>query len=419
VSAASFETIPNPDTNGYRGSGYFAYHPEYVASYMGRSDAALSLRLPVSYDMPKIEHWPSFMLDILPSGAARRNVLNDLGFTQDGPNADWPALLNGAGNPIGNIRVTDAAIEVPAIQHSGFDKQDILARNEEFMEYARASGAPVSGSTGAQGDAPKFLLVEDHEGRWHADRAISDDQVARHWIVKFPRGKKVSDSQVLKNEEAYYVVADKLGLIVGNPLVYENDALFIPRFDRSVLSNEITRYGVESLCSATGISEFGAHPSQNSLVETIARYSSQPQEDVEEFILRDIANLAMGNTDNHSRNSAFLKIGHEVRLAPLFDFAPMYLDEQGIARACRWDSYDRGGDIDWISIVKSLDLTEVNNEELLNRVVQYSKKIKILPAIMESSGVDESIIKYLEPRIENIHSKLGQANLSRPGYQGK
>jgi len=193
--------------------------------------------------------------------------------------------------------------------------------------------------------------------------------------------------------------------------------LFIPRFDREVASNAIVRHGVESLCSATGIAEFGAHPSQNALVETIAHYSSQPQKDVEEFILRDIVNVAMGNTDNHSRNTAFLKTGGEVRLAPLFDFAPMYLDEQGIARACRWDNYDRGGDIDWVSIIKSFDLPGINNEETLNRVRQFSDKIKILPAIMESSGVDESIVKHLEHRIENIHSKLTQANFSGLGHQ--
>jgi serine/threonine-protein kinase HipA len=224
---------------------------------------------------------------------------------------------------------------------------------------------------------------------------------------------------VLKIEEAYYVVADKLGLIVGSPLAYEKDALFIPRFDRTALSGVISRYGVESLCSAAGIAEFGAHPSQNSLVETVALYSSRPQEDVEEFILRDIANVAMGNTDNHARNTAFLKKGGEVRLAPLFDFAPMYLDEQGIARACRWDDNDRAGSTDWVSIVKSLELPGVNNEMTLNRIGQFSEKVKILPEIMASSSVDESIIKYLEPRIENIHSNLVQARLDRQGYHGR
>ena len=410
VTAASFEAFPESDTMGYRGGGHFAYYPEYVAHYLGRPDAALSLCFPVSYDMPKMDHWPAFMLDILPSGAARRNVLNDLGASMDGPAADWPTLLHGAGNPIGNIRVKEAAVDVPAEQHQGFERQDIIARNENFIEYARAKGAPVSGSSGAQGDAPKFLLVEDLEGRWHADRAIPDDRVSRHWIVKFPRGKKASDRQVLKNEAVYYVVAGKLGLKVGSPLVYENDALFIPRFDREVLNGAIYRNGVESLCAAAGIAEFGAHPSQNSLLETIARYSTQPQEDVEEFILRDIINIAMGNTDNHPRNTAWLKKGGEARLAPLFDFAPMYLDEQGIARACRWDEHDHAGNPDWCAIVKSLDLPGIDNTRVLSRIGQFSKKVKTLPAVMASCGVDASIIKHLKPRIENIHANLAQAN---------
>ena len=69
--------------------------------------------------------------------------------------------------------------------------------------------------------------------------------------------------------------------------------------------------------------------------------------DVLEYIRRDVANLALGNKDNHARNTAVQRNfdGH-IALAPLFDFAPMYLHPDGSARRIRWDGND-GGSPDW------------------------------------------------------------------------
>ncbi|WP_269084834.1 HipA domain-containing protein [Pseudomonas sp. HUK17] len=35
-----------------------------------------------------------------------------------------------------------------------------------------------------------------------------------------------------------------------------------------------------------------------------------------------------GNTDNHGRNTAILRDGEGVWLAPIYDLAPMVMDEQ-------------------------------------------------------------------------------------------
>lgn len=65
-------------------------------------------------------------------------------------------------------------------------------------------------------------------------------------------------------------------------------------------------------------------------------------------------NLALGNKDNHARNTAVQRDfdGH-IALAPLYDFAPMYLHPDGIARRIRWEDND-GGRPDWGRVLDRL-----------------------------------------------------------------
>jgi hypothetical protein len=51
--------------------------------------------------------------------------------------------------------------------HPGFELEDMVARGDEFVEYAHELGATVAGATDTQGEAPKFWVVEDENGRWH------------------------------------------------------------------------------------------------------------------------------------------------------------------------------------------------------------------------------------------------------------
>ena len=405
IVAAAFEAGQGQEEYGYRGSGVFDYEVAFGGEYLFQPDAAVSVRFPVDFTQHRIKSWPAFLLDMLPAGAARRDILNRMGI-QDGPTADWVLLLEGAGNPIGNLRIAQAAVEPPNTSHPGFNREEIIQRGDSFIEYAREHGANVSGSTGAQGDAPKFLLVEDIHGYWHADQALPDQQVAHHWLVKFPRGKSKRDRQVLRNEHAYYAVAKEAGLDVGKPLLYEENTLFIPRFDRELEDGVVLRYGVESLCAAAGITEFGAHPSQEKLLQTIYKFSDNPQEDITEFLLRDMMNVALGNTDNHPRNTAFIKRGGNVRLSPLYDFAPMVLDDQGIARACRWESHDNGGRPEWVAIVAGLNFEGIDLQKVATRIGQFAHDIDNLPAIMLRHGVDQELLDQVGGRIRNVQKNL-------------
>lgn len=401
---------------GYRAPGILNYETKYAIDYIAQSGlTALSALYPVDFAMIKTPAWPPFLLDLLPSGAGRRALLNFLNQNDQGPKSDWELLTHGAGNPPGNLRIKQAAELLEYKAHPGFEKAEIIKRAEKFIEYARGHGAPVSGSTGVQGDAPKFLLTRDYNDRWHADGVLPDQEALEHFIVKFPRGHLNSDKAVLRNEAAYYHVAKVAGLRVHAFPEFINNTLFIPRFDRKVMNKKVIRYGQESLCSLASVADFGQAIPMEKLCESFMRHVTSPREELKEFLLRDVLNVALGNTDNHARNTAISKYPDgTIALSPLYDFAPMILDEQGIARINRWSEGEFFGFPEWGKIAEILTKRfpdfEIDAKELRQFFFKFAKIAEKLPEIMHQAGVDTDLIERLDGRIKDVTRALKEAN---------
>jgi serine/threonine-protein kinase HipA len=87
-----------------------AYLIDYAVDHLDRRDAAaLSAALPVSLDEHRLPRWPAFLVDLLPQGFGRAELLRRLELpAETGREADWQLLLAGAGNPIGHLRVGEA-----------------------------------------------------------------------------------------------------------------------------------------------------------------------------------------------------------------------------------------------------------------------------------------------------------------------
>ena len=150
---------------GHRASARLEYDFDYLdamsAALGARDLRAVSCRYPVGYEVHRESVWPAFLLDLIPSGAARRFWEAQLGVPNT-PRTDWPILLAGGGNPPGNVRVAEAAQSIPVDppRHPGFAHHDVLDRAEHFIEYAREQGASIAGGSGAAGEAPSFSCAK-------------------------------------------------------------------------------------------------------------------------------------------------------------------------------------------------------------------------------------------------------------------
>lgn len=341
---------------GWRAKTYTGYAVQWSVEHFGARDAhALSCQYPVGLEALEQDHWPVFLIDMLPQGFGREELLRRLEVPATAAEeADWRLLLAGAGNPIGNLRVKEAAqwLQARAGTDRGFTDEEVATRGEDFAEYLASHGLFVAGSSGVQGEWPKVLLTRADDGLLYLDHTLPDSRAREHFIVKFGRGTNERLATILRHEAPYMALAERLGLRVHAPLVFRERALFIRRFDRRVDgAGVVTRFAQESIATLTGMPGFGAVPSHDKVCRELIARCTDPQADVLEYIKRDVANIALGNKDNHARNTALQRdfAGH-VQLSPLYDFVPMYLHPDGIARRIRWEGND-GGSPDWGGVV--------------------------------------------------------------------
>jgi serine/threonine-protein kinase HipA len=398
-------TALDPRLGGVSGHSFFEYELEYV--FRGPNEP-VSLTVPIDATNQTLSHWPAFLYDLIPQGNGRKYLLGQLKLADD-KSSDFALICAGAFNPIGRIRIKEAVDyyndHLTKHDNDGLDQgmtfEEVLGRGDEFAERMMIQSMLAAGTTGVQGAAPKFLLTRDHGGLWHADGALPDAQAADHFIVKLPRGKEAIDRKLLRNEAAYMRVASELGLRTQGAVEYHHDLLFVPRFDRKVHNGSVLRYHQESAAAVAGVVGYDARPTQFELLHALRGVLTDKETDTIEFIKRDILNLAMRNTDNHARNTAVQKIGNVVQLTPLFDFAPMYLDPDGIARAARWYHPDSGKELsNWGDVLDTLDLGTDERAKIRIELTAFGGQLEGLSDCMQRCGVDDDIIDHLQRGID-------------------
>lgn len=408
--AAEFEP-----QGGYRAT--FEYLPEYV---FGENPQPVSFTLPVSMDRLGIDAeagappCPAFLLDLVPQGRGREFLIRELNIG-GGDDKDNDLLLAqyGAYNPIGNLRLDtamrffDERRQQNLESHGeGFTLDDILSRQETFLEHIWLHATLSAGTTGVQGAAPKFLLTQNHDGLWFADAALPDAAAKRHWLVKLPRGRHETDYAVLRNEAAYLRVAQRCGLRVEGEPMHEADMLFVPRFDRAVTENGCHRLAQETLASLASVRGFGIPTPLFELVAGFLPHMNDPTGEVIEFLKRDVLNVAMRNTDNHARNTSVQRLPDgTVRLTPLYDFAPMFLDREIIVRGCKWQVSGREI-VEWDEIVDRIALTEGEKSKVLATLHNFAAVLGTLPETMRDCGVEDTVIEQCHRQIDTQTERL-------------
>jgi len=389
------------------------YEAEYALTYLGAADHhALTVRAPIDLGIRTLPHWPSFLVDLLPQGAARKRIERQ----RDGALTEWELLERGAANPVGNLRIPRKRV-APRVGHPGFALEEMVSRGDAFVDHATEVGATVAGATDTQGEAPKYWVVEDDNGRWHPDTGDLQFPVRRYRLLKFPvpeSGPHALD--ILRHEAVFQRIARALGLRVTDelPEFLDDAALSIPRFDRRYTAGKEVRLGVESLYSIAGVLDSAtATLRHHEALIALARCVTDLDTEVKEYVRRDLLNIALGNRDNHGRNTAVLKeTDGTIQLAPLYDFGPAFLDARALARVIRWDGEEPAA-TDWNVVLENLATyldeagIELKDLRALRQAMRgFADDLASLPELMRQCGADEAIIGQRREPIAKLAREL-------------
>ncbi|HLL00697.1 MAG TPA: HipA domain-containing protein [Myxococcaceae bacterium] len=407
---AALLEFTEPD-KGPAGACAFEYDFDYLREWIGKETplAAVSLRLPVEFGPRMGRRWPSFLDDIRPLGSGRRWWLRRLNL-RDETASEPQVLRHGTIAPIGNLRIQEA---VPPKQGPAprFARHAVILRQQEFLEYAAEVGAQVGGATGAGGDSPKLLLRQDDAQQvwidaWQDEPANPD----RYFLVKFARGNTERDRLILRSEYVYYRALHELGVdtipVDGMSLEHgpNGPSLWLPRFDVSRRDGLEVRYGLESIYSLLE-SQPGASLTHQDVIAALQCFITTRdwREVLLEYLKRDLLNLVFGNSDNHGRNIALLKTTDAVRLAPVFDFAPMKMDPEGVTRTTRWREFEVGGTVDWPALLTSFGRDEAFLREGLR---ELALRLKDLPELLSTLGLPIETLTFEPLGLRDTEKKL-------------
>ncbi|MEG1154789.1 MAG: HipA domain-containing protein [Acinetobacter sp.] len=417
LDCAIVEIVGQQQT-GWQAATRTSYLFEYAISYMDLSDGhALAYHLPVNVQNTLQSTWPAFLMDLLPQGYGRKELLRQLNFSENTQEqADWALLKAGAGNPIGNLRIKEAYEwlqgQFPVQQNHGFSLDQVVERQEKFIESLASYGLFIAGSSGIQGEWPKLLLTQGHDDLFYLDHTLTDHQVKQHWLVKFSRGSDQNLDKILMHEALYMKVAQYLGLRVHQELELHGKTLFIPRFDRKVSDGKVERIAQESIASLGGKAGFGVRMTHNQICSLLMQCCTEPKQEIFEYLKRDLANVALGNKDNHTRNTAIQRFNNGIiQLTPLFDFAPMWLHPDGIARTTRWERDDHGGMPIWHSVIEQIaESTMIDPKEIKAVLIEQLPLYQGLLEHMQYLQLAPEILENSQYRIDNICQQLEELN---------
>lgn len=427
---AAVLSLPSPERGG-SGASRLCYTTEHAVDWMFHDDRhACSLLLPVELMLThEASRWFGFLEDIMPAGASRRFWVDYLGL-HDLPEGhqDTQLLARGTIAPVGNLRIKEAVPDSAtrdALGERRFPVQSVVERDTDFLEYAQQMGAASGGATGAGGEAPKLLLLLSADDQVWIDTWQDDPhQPDRPMLVKFPRGSRSADDcDILRAEYHYYQELASLGIdtIEGEGMrLIEGGrypSLWLPRFDMQYRDGAWIRHGLESVYSLMGVApgSFLCHGEVLRRLVTLLKAQYRVREQgarfdtpafAIEWVRRDLLNVAFGNSDNHGRNTALLKRPDALWLSPVYDFAPMKADPEGVTRTTQWGPpLEVGGEFDWPGIAASLaDLVEP--ERLMGELRRLAADLEGLDERLAARGVPARILDLPAVGLRTLDARL-------------
>ena len=401
---------------GLRAGCTLGYVSPYLVEYLDKEQTclawALSANLPLSWDAYSHASVWAALQDIAPAGAARRFLEQRYGqLCPVNMAMDVFLLAQCTAAPIGHLRIKEAFELIASAPSLGFARQEVVQRDHRFLEYAYEQGAAIGGATGAGGEAPKLLLTEATDGLLYPDANLADERAVAHWFIKFPRHKSsATDKDILRSEYCYYRAIKQLGFstVDQDGLALEEGSkpsLWMRRFDRKVEGQHVCRYAVESIYSLLEVTEPGSYLQHLDVLKRLLALWRAEQQNADiadlvvEYLRRDLLNQVLGNSDNHGRNTSIIRGEHAISLAPIYDLAPMVMDDEGITRTTKWpQAVERAGNVDWLAACQLVsELADLPHEWLYQQLRDTAQQLLALPDLLQDLGLPDKTWQH--PRI--------------------
>jgi serine/threonine-protein kinase HipA len=201
--------------------------------------------------------------------------------------------------------------------------EDLAKRMIDLTSQSRAIPMLIEGRFSLAGAQTKDAL-HFKDGQWFVPGGrIPSTHILKPQLEDF-------EEQAL-NEHFCLQLASKIGLIRAESSVLEISGkriLCVKRYDRAAdPSGSIIRWHQEDTCQALGRHPHQKYqadggPSAADITGLLDRFSDNPSDDIDRFIMALAFNWVIAGTDGHSKNYSLLHSpGSCVRLAPLYDLA--------------------------------------------------------------------------------------------------
>ncbi|WP_417671556.1 type II toxin-antitoxin system HipA family toxin [Pseudoalteromonas tetraodonis] len=223
------------------------------------------------------------------------------------------------------------------------------------------------------------------------------------YLAKFNRQDDLFN--LARAEHGAMCMANELGIRTANTRIHETengDVLLVERFD---VSDDLQTHHFLSANSLlqkpkVAISDLATYYSYGELAEFIRHHTGEFAADATELYKRMVFNVFIGNTDDHSRNHAFLYhfAGQTWRMSPAYDITPINNSKQhgiGLGDDGRYASIDN-----LLSQAKRFGLNKAQATKIIAEVESYTRQWPT--HFKRFANISDIDIKRLESVIPSI-----------------
>ncbi len=358
----------------------------YGQSYLQRADAFPldPLHLPLLSDQFVTRLNKGMFGVILDAGADSWGKKLILSLHTTKPKNDLELVLAGSGMGVGALTfsLSRAASKAKRSKNRLGDIEMLLRGKDAILKDQEITGeAKKAFEYGvSMGGARPKTLIEDN---------------GTTYIAKFNRPDDVFN--VCKVEHATMMMLKELGVRVANTAIVnsqQEDVLLVERFDCADYRPTHHFLSAHSLLNQAKITQQALVESYSygAMAEFIMKYGAEPR-DAHELYARMVFNILMGNTDDHSRNHAFLYSfsDQDWRLSPAYDVLPINNSRQhgiGIGAQGRDGTLENA-----LSQAKRFGLTQAKAKAVMARVEEVTAE---WPPYFDKLGVSEADIERLK-----------------------